>query len=125
MRLVEVGLRLAEGRRVGRRSAKVGREVVSAVSIGRQGSPERSSEVATEVVRGRQRGHQRSSEVAREVIRGCQRLSEVVRGCQRLSEVVRGRQQGLYMAPERSPEVVSKPYWRPCKVTFKRTIDGD
>jgi len=83
LRLVEVGLRLAEGRRVGRRLAEVGREVVSEVSIGRQGSPERSS------------------------------------------EVVRGRQQGLYMAPERSPEVVSKPYWRPCKVTFKRTIDAD
>jgi len=32
LRLVEVGLRLAEGRRVGRRSSEVGREVVSEVS---------------------------------------------------------------------------------------------
>jgi hypothetical protein len=72
LRLVEVGLRLAEGCRVGRRSAEVGREVVSEVSIGLQGSPERSSEV----VRGRQRGRQRSSEVAREVAR------EVSRGRQ-------------------------------------------
>ena len=82
MRLVEVGLRLAEGRRVGRRSAEVGREVVSEVSIGRQGSPERSSEV----VRGRQGSPERSPEV----VIGCHRSS--ARSLHGSREVSRGHQ---------------------------------